>query len=140
MGETWRLAKSLEVLRAQINSAAPKRSREWDGSIGDTAHSARASDHNPDDDGVVNAIDITNDPKGGCSAEQIAESLRAAKDERVKYVIWNHRMFRSYPKPGIPAWSWAQYTGASPHDHHVHVSVGALGDKTMPWNVKVASS
>ena len=31
----WRLAKSLEGLRAQINAAAPNRSKIADGAIGD---------------------------------------------------------------------------------------------------------
>jgi hypothetical protein len=40
----------------------PERSKESDGSIGNAEHSARQSDHNPDQFGIVRAIDITNDP------------------------------------------------------------------------------
>ncbi len=61
----WRLAKSLETLRSQVNAVHPNRSKESDGSIGNAEHSARESDHNPNSAGVVCAIDITPDPAGG---------------------------------------------------------------------------
>ena len=57
----WRLARSLETLRAQINALSPNRSKASDGTIGDAAHSARTSDHNPDGGGVVRALDLTHD-------------------------------------------------------------------------------
>jgi len=41
---SWRLARSLEPLRNEVNAAAPNRSKASDGTIGDTAHSSRASD------------------------------------------------------------------------------------------------
>jgi|HigsolmetaAR201D_1030396.scaffolds.fasta_scaffold15936_2 hypothetical protein len=44
----WRLARSLEQLRRQIDAAYPGRSKASDGTIGDVAHSQRNSDHNPD--------------------------------------------------------------------------------------------
>jgi hypothetical protein len=43
----WRLAKSQETLRAQVNAAPPGRSKRDDGTIGDERHQASASDHNP---------------------------------------------------------------------------------------------
>lgn len=61
----WRLAHSLETLRAQVNAKWPNRSKSSDGSIGDASHSSRLSDHNPDPSGVVRAIDITHDPLSG---------------------------------------------------------------------------
>lgn len=62
---TWRLSKGLERLRAQVNDKWPNRRKDSDGSVGDTSHAARPSDHNPDSRGVVHAIDITHDPRGG---------------------------------------------------------------------------
>ena len=62
---SWRLAKSLDVLRNQVNAQAPTRSKACDGTIGDQAHSSRASDHNPNAKGVVQAQDFTHDPAGG---------------------------------------------------------------------------
>lgn len=120
---TWRLAQSLDHLRDQLNQAAPNRKKASDGSIGDAAHRARKSDHNPDPGGVVRAVDITNDPGGGLSAESLAESLRASQDPRIKYVIWNRRIFSSNGKSTRPAWTWGKFDG-DPHTRHIHVSIG----------------
>ena len=61
-----RIAKTLDVLRNEINALAPKRSKGSDGWIGDAAHQSRASDHNPwvreGGVGIVTALDITHDP------------------------------------------------------------------------------
>lgn len=124
----WKLNPELVKLRAQIDKAYPNRDTSWDGWIGDTAHSAKKSDHNPDENGIVNAIDITHDPENGCDAGKIAEALRLSKDPRLKYCIWNRRIFSSVVRP----WVWRVYKGENPHDHHVHVSVG--GD-AVPWKI-----
>lgn len=117
----WILAPSLAALRDEVNAAHPKRSKAWDGTIGDAAHAARKSDHDPNERGIVCAIDITHDPTNGFDGNKFAEALRLAKDERVKYVIWNRRIFSSLVQP----WTWRPYKFADemPHDHHVHVSV-----------------
>ena len=47
------------TLREQIDDAYPDRSRVSDGWLGDARHSARTSDHNPDAEGWVRAIDIS---------------------------------------------------------------------------------
>jgi peptidoglycan hydrolase-like protein with peptidoglycan-binding domain len=134
----WRLAHSLEKLRAQVNAARPNRSKSSDGSIGDAAHASRSSDHNPwisdGSMGVVSAIDITHDPKGGFDSYAFAEWLRTHKDKRIKYVISNRRIFSSVTSP----WTWRPYSGSNPHDHHVHVSVQsskALYDLTTDWDI-----
>lgn len=124
MADTWRLADALLKLREQVNAAYPKRSKASDGSIGDTAHSARTSDHNPDAHGVVNAIDITHDPASGCDAGKLAEALRRSRDPRIKYVIFGGRIFSSKVEP----WVWRPYSGANRHDKHVHVSVQNDGE------------
>lgn len=124
---TWRVAKSLLTLRAQVNALAPGRSKASDGTIGDRPHQSRASDHNPwvrdGSSGVVTAMDVTNDPNRGCSAETIAEAIRAAKDSRVKYIIWNRRIANSSAVGGAAAWGWRAYNGANGHTHHIHISV-----------------
>lgn len=127
----WRLAKSLETLRAQVNKAYPKRSKVSDGTVGDLSHAARASDHNPNAAGVVTAMDITHDPAKGVDTWKLAEILRQNKDPRIKYVISNGRIFSSQTSP----WQWRPYTGANKHAQHVHVSVlaGTNGDSTEPW-------
>jgi len=136
----WRLAKSLEQLRHQINVKWPKRSKEADGAIGDANHASRSSDHNPHiDDGagpnVVSAIDITHDPRGGLDSYVLAESLRASRDERIKYIISNRRIASG--SDGPQPWAWRTYSGHNPHNHHVHISVKsgkAHYDSIKPWN------
>jgi len=127
----YRLAKSLVALRAAVNAAAPLRSRVSDGWIGDLAHSSRKSDHNPNAAGVVTALDITNDPAHGVDGGAIAKALTA--DPRVKYVIWNRKIW-SASKP-----SWRPYTGKNPHTKHVHVSASAdkakYDDDKTPWTM-----
>jgi lysozyme family protein len=134
----WRVAKSLEVLRDQVDAAHPGRSKESDGTIGDAAHQGRTSDHNPwvkdGAVGIVTALDITHDRALGVDTYAIAETLRRNCDRRIKYVISNRRIFSSQ----LHAWEWHPYTGANPHDCHVHISVlpdKALYDDRTPWNL-----
>lgn len=134
---TWRLAESLKVLRTQVNERWPDRRKDSDGSIGDEGHSSRTSDHNPNPDGVVCAIDITHDPKSGCDSYVLAEVLRAARDPRIKYIISNRMICSSVTDP----WAWRPYGGVNPHDHHVHISVKperAQYDSTKPWALDAA--
>lgn len=139
----WRLAKSLNVYRGQIDGAWPARNRASDGTIGDEAHRASDSDHNPrlitglGATPVVTAADITHDPAHGCNFGAIAEALRASRDRRIKYVIYHERMFSSYHTSRHPAWSWRPYAGDNPHTRHGHLSVLAnhLADDGAPWQI-----
>jgi hypothetical protein len=129
-----RLAAGLATLRDQINATYPNRSKLSDGWIGDAAHAARASDHNPNDAGVVTALDITHDPAGGPDTWQLAEVLRQRKDPRIKYVISNGRIFSSVVSP----WTWRRYAGTNKHAHHIHISVSpdpALYDLASAWTL-----
>lgn len=123
----WRTAESLKQLREQVNAAFPGRDKSHDGTIGDTAHQSRASDHNPwivdGANGVVSAMDIGNDPSVGCDANKIVVALHASRDSRIKYLIWNRRIANSQAIGSIPAWTWRAYSGANPHDKHFHLSV-----------------
>ena len=144
---SWRVARSLDVLRDEINAAAPNRSTVSDGSIGDAAHASRSSDHNPwvvDDDGegVVRARDFTHDPLGGLDCDLLAERLvKLAKAGHPAlgagaYVIWEGRI-ASATQDGAP-WDWEPYFGSNEHRKHLHVSVAtaAVGyDSTRPWGV-----
>lgn len=130
----WRLAKSLDTLRGQVNALSPRRSKASDGTIGDAAHSARKSDHNPDKNGVVTACDITHDPARGIDGGVLAEVLIASRDPRIKYVIWNRRICAG--SAGPQPWRWRPYSGSNPHNKHVHISVKAgksSYDDTRAW-------
>jgi hypothetical protein len=136
---SWRVALSLEVLLHEINTAAPTRSKVSDGSIGDTAHSSRVSDHNPNPHGVVRARDFTHDPNGGLDCHDLAAALTALLGTHPAlasgaYVIWNRRIF-STDRRGE---GWRVYTGSNPHDHHLHLSVATAAtgyDSTAHWGV-----
>lgn len=128
----WRLARSLEVLRSQINELSPNRSKVSDGTIGDAAHSARSSDHNPDAQGRVCGMDITNDPAHGVDSEKLANALLASRDPRIKYVISNRKIAAG--DGGPQPWTWRPYGGKNAHNHHVHISVTQAGaDDKSPW-------
>src|SRR5262245_8735861 len=134
-----RLAKSLITLVNQIDAEFPARHTSCDGTIGDHSHQTRRSDHNPDAEGVVRALDITHDPAHSVDTYKLAENLRIARDPRIKYVISNHRIFgdEGYAsRNNVSAWTWSRYRGQHPHDMHMHVSVNrndALADDTRPW-------
>lgn len=140
-----RIAKSLATLRDQVNAAYPKRSKVSDGWIGDQAHSARKSDHNPNQYGVVQALDLTHDLDGkgdDFDAWKFAETLRRNRDRRIKYIISNGRIANSRPvtKGGktYKAFEWSPYTGANKHAQHTHISVvdgPALYDDPSPWDL-----
>ena len=137
----WRVAESLQRLLEQVNQMAPGRNKASDGAIGDPRHQSRSSDHNPwvidRGIGVVTARDITHDPKNGCDAQKIADLIVAAKDPRVKYVIWNRQICSSQNQP----WKWRRYTGTNPHTKHVHISVlpeKAKYDNRSDWQLNQA--
>lgn len=130
----YRLAKSLDKLRAQVNEKWPKRSKASDGWIGDTSHAARPSDHNPDSRGIVHAVDLTHDPANGFDSWKFADAILAAQDPRLKYVISNGRIGSgpAGPSPG----EWRDYSGSNAHAHHCHISVVNRGeDVTHAWTV-----
>lgn len=141
MTAPWRLARSLESLRTQVNQAHPGRNKASDGTIGDAAHARTVSDHNPDAAGIVRALDLTHDTTGKASdslnARALADALVASHDPRISYVISDGRIASSYRKGTRAPWTWGKYTGADPHTSHVHVSVvaGALGDRAGAWDL-----
>ena len=132
---TWRAARSLTVLRHQVDQLWPGRRRSSDGIIGDAEHRQDpTSDHNPDAAGVVHAIDITHDPAHGADMAWLAAILRLHRDPRIKYVIWSRRIFSATNTP----WSWRPYTGSDPHTGHLHLSVvaDARADDIRPWTLE----
>ena len=118
-----RIAKALATLREQVNAQWPNRSKANDGWIGNAAHQARKSDHNPNAAGVVQALDITHDPAHGFDAGKLAHALIDSRDPRIKYVISNRKICSSYATGGVAAWTWRPYPGAHAHEKHVHISV-----------------
>lgn len=111
---SWHLAPSLAQLRAEVNARWPNRSKASDGTIGDRAHSARKSDHNPNRRGSVNAIDIT--AKGIDTGALIAAAKRHPS---VSYIIFDRQIMNR----DIGTWRPRRYSGSNPHTQHVHISI-----------------
>jgi hypothetical protein len=131
---SWRVAKCLDTLLAQVNAAYPGRSKGNDGTIGDERHQASKSEHNPDSHGVVRARDITHDPEHGLNARKLAEALVASRDPRILYVISDAEICSSKVSP----WKWRPYGGSNPHRAHMHLSVVEdphLYDDTHQWDI-----
>jgi hypothetical protein len=131
-----RIARSLGTLRDQVNRSFPKRRTDDDGWIGDAAHAQRNSDHNPNEHGVVTALDLTHDPAHGFDSYAFADMLKALKDPRIKYLISNRRI----SNPLKQNWTWRDYHGDDPHTGHIHISVSAdpeLYDDPSSWELSM---
>jgi hypothetical protein len=125
-----KLCKAGQQLREQLDDSYPDRDRTSDGWIGDVRHSARSSDHNPDAEGIVRAIDIDRDLSGKAKpdlmpdlADQIRLFAKRDKSKRISYLIFAGRI--ASPRMG---WRWRKYSGINPHNSHLHCSFTKKGD------------
>lgn len=111
---TWFEAPSLARLKTAVDLRWPGRDHSSDGSVGDRAHQARASDHNPDPrTGVVRARDLDKD------GLHVPTVLAAAfLHPAVRYVIHNRRIWHV-----DNAFKPKGYTGDNPHEGHIHTSI-----------------
>lgn len=117
-----RLVAAGVTLRAQVDERWPGRDKRSDGWIGDAAHAARKSDHNPDADGWVHALDIDKD---GIDAQALAEQLAAYAAEehragrrRILNIVWNDQV-----ASGTYANHFWTFRGSGyGHLEHIHVS------------------
>jgi hypothetical protein len=102
----------------------PGRSTASDGCCASAAHSTQNpfSDHE-----LGNAYDLTHDPAHGVDCNVLSDQVKT--DPRVKYVIWNRRIYN----PSIADF-WRPYDGDNPHDHHMHVSIESWArNQTGDW-------
>lgn len=140
--------KSLDLLLKQVDEAAPERSKESDGSVGDPDHQARESAHNPEDtedsmdgndpDEQVDARDFTHDPAHGADMYVMTEALRISRDRRLYLVIFNGRQFSSYARDGYAPFTWRPYYGTNKHTKHAHVEVNDYYNDTLtPWKIGI---
>jgi hypothetical protein len=119
-----KLSKAAIQLREQIDDSYPDRDRLSDGWIGDRKHSARKSDHNPDEQGWVRALDIDRDlHKSGKPdlmpdlVDQVRLACKSKQEKRISYIIFDGRICSP-----ILNWRWRKYTGANKHIKHAHFS------------------
>jgi len=125
-----KLCAAGKQLREQIDDAFGDRDRTSDGWVGDTRHSVRKSDHNPDANGWVRAIDVDRDLSGKAKPDimpDLADQIRIAGksgESRIAYVIFDGRI----ASPRLN-WRWRKYTGSNKHNHHCHISFTQKGDE-----------
>jgi len=126
---TPKLCKAGQQLRLQIDDSFGDRDRRSDGWVGDVRHASRPSDHNPDEQGIVRAIDVDRDLSGKAKPDlmpDLADQIRlCAKsgDKRISYIIFDGRIASSKK-----AWAWRPYDGINKHNHHCHISFTKKGD------------
>ena len=120
----FQLSKAAIQLRNQVDDTYPSRDRTSDGWIGDTRHAARPSDHNPDANGWVRAIDLDRDLSGRAKpdlmpdlADQIRLLCKSKREKRIAYLIFDGRIASSKK-----SWEWRPYEGSNKHNHHMHIS------------------
>jgi hypothetical protein len=118
------LSKAAKQLREQFDDTFPDRDRTSDGWIGDTRHAARKSDHNPDEQGWVRAIDVDKDLHKGSKpdlmpdlVDQLRLACKAKTEKRISYIIFDGQICSN-----ILNWKWRKYTGANKHKAHAHFS------------------
>jgi hypothetical protein len=128
----WDLTEGLKNLRAQVNTRFPKRDKKSDGTIGDAAHQAETSSHNPDDtkgarpewnddadaNAEVRAWDMDSDlGEPGVSAQNVVDHLRKVPNlsSVLRYMIYNRKIYRA-----SNGWKAEAYDGASAHTEHIH--------------------
>lgn len=144
-------------LDAELDKAFPQRDKSSDGTIGNQAHAAERSDHNPDETGKtpyedadnineVHARDLDDDlRKAGWSMQRVVDIIvgrhRMGKDDRLQNVIYNRHIWSR-------SWGWTRrdYNGASPHTEHAHFSfrygsgsgTNNPENDTSPWGILAA--
>jgi hypothetical protein len=92
---------------------------------------AKNSDHDPNDYGVICACDIM--AGHGLDLGELAQEIVDARHPECAYVIYNRRIASRNTN-----WKWVEYTGPNPHTDHIHVSVGTGRDahKKPPYDSK----
>ncbi|MFI1195521.1 hypothetical protein ACH4T9_20000 [Micromonospora sp. NPDC020750] len=123
------LAPSLAVLRAEIDARWPRRDKASDGWIGDTAHQASKSDHNPNERGSVNALDIDRD------GIDVAEVIAAVE----RHPSTHYWIYQRQIADRDDGWRRRPYTGPNPHDKHLHVSIRqsrTAEQDRRPWGLE----
>lgn len=121
----WYLNRFLTSWRDAVNGHYPSRGKASDGTIGNAAHQAESfSEHNPDRDGSVDAFDMDVNLFGSSVGTGNADELRQLETLKAEFQrlpesqLWIHR--GRIANRDIENWKRRRYSGASPHDHHVH--------------------
>lgn len=123
-----KLCKAGIQLREQLDDQFPDRKRP-DGWVADARHyrDNPSSDHIPDAEGWVRALDVSAQLGIGEQMHDLADQLRiSAKrgERRIAYIIFDGRIASP-----VLRWRWRKYRGFNPHRAHMHISFTKRGDK-----------
>lgn len=133
------LVPCLVKLRDQFNHEFPTRDKASDGWIADEHHDP-SSDHQPNAQGAVRAVDVDVDLKRpgidmSDALDLIIVRHQLGDDDRAEFIIFDRLIYsrkRGY-KP-------VKYTGTSdPHTRHAHISArhdGTGWSDTTPWGLE----
>lgn len=133
----------LNVLREQILAATTLEFAEI-GWIAGAGH-AQSGGHFPENPappgnppGEVDAIDPPHKPSAGADMAVLTEALRLSRDPRIKFVIFNRRIFSSYAHAeGLP-FTWRPYRESDPHTGHAHIErTDQLRSDLRPWSIGI---
>jgi hypothetical protein len=140
---SWYLNEALTTIRAEVDRAFPNRDRGSDGTIGDPAHAARSSDHNPDpagepDAGSVDALDLDVELNGpGKPYALDIERVKRAFEAHPSSSYWIHDDRIAFRSEGWRPRSYA-YAGPSRNQHrrHVHLNTRDSHERsTVPIHI-----
>lgn len=115
---TWRLMGNLASIRDDIRRVFIPKPIFW--TIGDAAHKARVSDHNPADYGfgtVVAAMDVVFEPTRATRTRALILVHACRNRPDLAYVIFDRRIWSARTE-----WQPQAYEGSNPHRYHVHIS------------------
>jgi len=125
-----RLSKAAIQFREQFDDSFPNRLRDSDGWIGDARHAARKSDHSPDAQGWVRAIDIDRDLSGKAKpdlmpdlVDQVRLLCKSGLEKRISYIIFDGFIYSAKFR-----FIKRKYTGANKHTKHAHFSFKKTAD------------
>ncbi len=129
---SWQLVEAGVTLRDQVNARWVKRDKASDGSVGDADHADRESDHNPDGDGWVHAIDIDEDLRGSKHdnrwlADQLIAYARTRRSgsNRLKNIVYEDQV-----ASGTYADTYWTFRGSGyGHTHHLHISFTSAAEQ-----------
>lgn len=111
-----RLARSIETLGEEVSARSPLTTLYF---YDDTPY--RDSDHDPNPEGVVCAVDIM--AGHGLDLHALSREIVDGRHPNCKYVIYNRQIASRNS-----GWQWVAYYGKNPHIDHIHVSVGVGSD------------
>jgi hypothetical protein len=140
-----RLVAGANAILNQVNKRWPERSKKNDGWIGGEIHHNVDSDHNPNEEGFVHAIDIDTNLMGESEkkkskedadkfADELIEYVRKAVpgSERIKYVIYDNKIASG--TFATRYWVWRE--GEWGCKDHIHISFTKTG-QSDPRNVSL---